>query len=460
MFRNSILVTLTISAFLLATARAEDWPKYRRDYANTGHSAEKGTLPNGVTTVSSSNVGSLKLLPGWPRALGNKISGTPAVVGGVVYVATWGGVMYALDAVSGAVRWSNNLCSCRIAGSPMVLNGVVYIGAANAKLYALNASTGTVLWSTLLTSQAGAEIWSSPVVFNGLVYVGVASHADAPCVKGAVYGVNASTGAIAWTFNTLNQATCPTGAGTCTGAGVWTSAAVDTAAGLVYIGTGNPGSTCSPSTASATQYPDSILALNAGTGALLNFFKAISNDTQDNDFGSSPVLLNSGATPKCVTTVAAQNWVAEGSKNASVYFVPRNSGGLSGSAKSISAGAGVVASPAVQAFCTSSGVANNLYIPTTGSVFTKIAQSGSGGLSRPFSTFITSSGMFSAPAMVNDLLLFGGKDNKLHAVTKFGSKIWSFTTGGFVNSGPAVSNGRIYFGSNDGNIYALSVNGK
>src|SRR5215472_11812081 len=50
---SMIFTTLTISILFLSTAHAEDWPKYRRDYTNTGHSAETGTLPNGVTTVNS-----------------------------------------------------------------------------------------------------------------------------------------------------------------------------------------------------------------------------------------------------------------------------------------------------------------------------------------------------------------------------------------------------------------------
>jgi hypothetical protein len=39
-----------------------------------------------------------------------------------------------------------------------------------------------------------------------------------------------------------------------------------------------------------------------------------------------------------------------------------------------------------------------------------------------------------------------------------GAKIWSYTTGGYVDSSPAVVGGTVYVGSLDGNVYALSAN--
>ncbi len=455
---RQLVICLVLS--ICVAAAAEDWPKYRRDYSNTGHSAEHGVLANGVTTVSSSTISSLSLK--WSRNIGGKISGTPAVVGGVVYVGTWSGYVYALDAVSGAVKWSHNVCSCRIAGSPMVTGGVVYIGAANATVYALSTSTGAIFWARQVTSQSGAEIWSSPVVYNGQVYVGVASHSDAPCIKGAIYALNAQYGTITWTFNTLNQATCPTGAGTCTGAGVWTSAAVDTANGIVYFGTGNPGASCSPSTANATQYPDSILALRANGLTLVNYFKAVSNDTYDDDFGSSPVLLTTGATSACAGSNANHNWVAEANKNGQMYFLLRGSGGLAGGLHQIGVGSSPVTSPAVLSWCPAggAGMESNLYITNLSHSFLAVNQNPAGALAIPFNRYVSSYLMYSAPAIVNDVVLFGSQDYKLHGATTSGALVWSFPTGGRVNSGPSVSNGRIYFGSEDYHIYCLSVGGK
>jgi outer membrane protein assembly factor BamB len=49
-----------------------------------------------------------------------------------------------------------------------VANGVVYIGSYDGYVLALNASTGALLWS-----YASYQVWSSPAVVNGIVYVGL-----------------------------------------------------------------------------------------------------------------------------------------------------------------------------------------------------------------------------------------------------------------------------------------------
>jgi eukaryotic-like serine/threonine-protein kinase len=40
-----------------------------------------------------------------------------------------------------------------------------------------------------------------------------------------------------------------------------------------------------------------------------------------------------------------------------------------------------------------------------------------------------------------------------------GTKLWSFTTGNFVESSPAVANGVVYIGSGDRNVYAFDLAG-
>jgi len=181
----------------------------------------------------------------------------------------------------------------------------------------------------------------------------------------------------------------------------------------------------------------------------MGHFQAIANDTHDFDFGSSPVL----------TTTASQSWVAESSKDGIMYFVSRSSKGIIGSPHTITIGSQLIASPAVQL-----GASNNLYQPTgfgtTKGNFVKINQSSTGSLTNQKQTFVSSSTIFSAPLMVNDVLFFGSDDFKLHAISMTGSLLWAFATNGGVDSGPAESNGRIYFGSNDGNLYALSVGAK
>ena len=47
-------------------------------------------------------------------------------------------------------------------------NGVVYVGSWNGNVYALNAGTGALLWEY----TTGSNVYSSPAVANGVVYIG------------------------------------------------------------------------------------------------------------------------------------------------------------------------------------------------------------------------------------------------------------------------------------------------
>jgi outer membrane protein assembly factor BamB len=146
---------------------------------------------------------------------------------------------------------------------PVVANGVVYVGTEDGAMYALNASTGAVSWSV----QAGGLFPSSPAVVNGVVYIGSFDH--------NVYALNASTGARLWSFATGDLVySAPTvvngvvyigstdgnlyALNATTGAKLWgfTGGAVYSspavANGVVYIGGGT-----------------NVYALNASTGAEL-----------------------------------------------------------------------------------------------------------------------------------------------------------------------------------------------
>jgi polyvinyl alcohol dehydrogenase (cytochrome) len=477
-------------AVLLCMAQpclSEDWPKYRRDLNNSGASAE--------TTITQSNVTQLALK--WSFNIGGSVTASPAVatVNGtsIAFVGGWNGLFYAVNAVTGAKIWSFQVdlvgpCTsgnCRIASSANVSNGIVYFGAENAYLYALNASTGALVWKQQLGDpNSGYEIWSSPAVYNGTVYVGLASHGDNPCVVGKVIARNASTGAAIWSFSTIDQTTCSNG--NCVGAGVWTSPAIDTTNGVLYVGTGNPGSTCSPPTPNAAKYPDSILALKLINGQLLNYYQAITNDNSDDDFGSSPVIFRTSYSDTCSNTNHDYEWIGEANKNGSLYTIAAGSAGLSGSAASISLDSnGFIASPAVGLHTHSQNCQRNgdvtesfgeIYLASGNGSGGKAYKAGQGTYSAPnmalaWSTSVSyPAPMYSAPALIGGneqqvaqtaLLLAGSDDHHLYALNgDTGAVLWSYATGGAIDSGPAVSNGRVYFGSSDGYLRCLSLNGQ
>ena len=65
--------------------------------------------------------------------------------------------------------------------------------------------------------------------------------------------------------------------------------------------------------------------------------------------------------------------------------------------------------------------------------------------------------VYSTPAIAADGTVYvGSGDKKLYALSSTGQKLWSFSTGGFVDSSPAIGyDGTVYFGSTDGNVYAV-----
>jgi outer membrane protein assembly factor BamB len=88
----------------------------------------------------------------------------PLVSGGTVFVSTYGGYAYALDAASGAQRWG-----VRVGGTagvlPVALGTTVYISSSNG-LHTLDAASGAQVW---FAPTGGA---TSVAVGNGIVYVG------------------------------------------------------------------------------------------------------------------------------------------------------------------------------------------------------------------------------------------------------------------------------------------------
>src|SRR3984957_3804871 len=90
-----------------------------------------------------------------------------AVADGVVYVGSYDGYVYALNAATGVKLWSF-ATGGEVFSSPAVANGVVYVGSNDQNVYALNATTGAKLWSY----TAGYDVTSSPVVVDGVVYIG------------------------------------------------------------------------------------------------------------------------------------------------------------------------------------------------------------------------------------------------------------------------------------------------
>lgn len=119
--------------------------------------------------------------------LNKPFTASPAVADGLLYAADQAGMLTALDAEQGTVRWQFGAGGA-ITAAPAVAAGVVYVGASDKTLYALEARRGLFLWSRRLYDNIAA----SPVVADGALFVGGEDR--------TLYALDALTGEERWTF--------------------------------------------------------------------------------------------------------------------------------------------------------------------------------------------------------------------------------------------------------------------
>src|SRR3954454_4819200 len=213
-------------ASLAAPARATaDWPMYGHDLANSRNAGNAGP--------PKSQAGSLSRAWTFKAPTGD-FTGTPVVAGGVLVAGNNGGWVYALDAVSGKLRWSRNLGS-PINASAAIDGATAFVPVADLgspRLVALNLSDGSVRWSSVLTSQTNASVFGSPAVWNGSVYIGTSGpNNDNSRARGSVVALDEATGATRWHTFTVPPSS--------DGVAVWSTPAIDPATGRLYVGTGN-----------------------------------------------------------------------------------------------------------------------------------------------------------------------------------------------------------------------------
>jgi outer membrane protein assembly factor BamB len=221
---------------------------------------------------------------------------TAAVVAdGTVYVQGGSGVVVAIDADTGTKRWTSAASGFNVGPFGVaVADGRVMADAGSNGVLALDQNTGKELWRTKLatTSTLGVDI--QPTVFDGLVFAStVPVSVDGiftPGDRGVLYALDAATGVVRWSFDTVKGGDLWGHPEVNSGGGAWYTPAVDPARRVVYFGTANPapfvGTAEYPNGTSrpgANLYSDSILALDVDTGALRWYHQVTAHDLYDRD---------------------------------------------------------------------------------------------------------------------------------------------------------------------------------
>jgi outer membrane protein assembly factor BamB len=367
--------------------------------------------------------------------------------------------------------------------SPTVADGTVFFGTGSATYYALDAATGAMKWKTQLGNPgAGPLLFSSAAVYNGIVYTALGTD-EVQCADGQVVALNEATGAIVWTFDTIDPSSCPPGM-SCSGGGVWATPTVDARFGTLFVGVGNANATCTGATlpiALPDRYPDTLLALDLATGKLKTYYQVTPQDALDMDIGAEATLFQTESINDCDSDDQVSYWVSVGSKDEAVFTFPRGPSGLTGppgvnpldlselvSSEAVShftqyqsCGTGTLQSKQIQA---------NLYQATSGENVYGLRETGSGKLAyiwkTPPKTFPVcpspepdACSFFSSPASTGDVMFIGGQDNNIYGLDSLGELLWGYPTGGPIYSSPAISHAAVYIASYDGYVYCFTLNG-
>lgn len=223
------------------------------------------------------------------------------VVDNIIYTGT-GRETVAINATTCALIWRHTYIPDDDRNSPStrgvaVLNGRVFRGTADDRLIALDAATGKLLWKTVIGSPAlGESSAAAPLAWGGVVYMGISGSELG--ARGRVMAFDAQTGRELWRFNTvpmgkevgaqtwLRPGTAKTGGG-----GVWGAMTLDVSSGELFVPVGNPWPDIDKAyRPGANLFTDSIVVLDARTGALKWWHQGTPEDWMDLDMVAPPVL--------------------------------------------------------------------------------------------------------------------------------------------------------------------------
>jgi outer membrane protein assembly factor BamB len=268
------------------------------------------------STISAANVATLR--PAWTLPLtGLGATGrdfaNPVIADGVVYLQDGASNVTAVSNATGKILWTHVYDSPDYGPNGVTLAyGRVY-GVTASGVFALAAATGHQVWYETSFGAGKVRFDIAPQVANDKVFVASALTAGG----GQIYALDAGTGALEWSFQTVADTTGQQLKATAGGA--WDPFLIGSD-GSVYAGTGNPYLTeqQAESKPSRELYTDSLVKLSQATGRLEWYYQAFPDDFHDWDLQVSPIL----------TAVAGRSIVLAAGKGGYVFALDPVSGDL------------------------------------------------------------------------------------------------------------------------------------
>ena len=275
-----------------------------------------------VSLINLENISNLKMkwVFGVPDA--EKVRSQPSISGGFLYFGTQSGLVYALDAEAGCIRWTYKAKAEVRNAIAIDLNqsnhpNDLYFGDFEGRIYRLDALTGEEKWIRKPNAHPLTTITGSIAIFENNIFVPLSSveivaaideNYECCTFRGGVVAINKISGETTWKYYTVNE---PIEAGFNdanakkwgpSGVPVWSSPTIDEKRSKLYIGTGQNYSL------PATKMSDSIIAIDINSGRKAWSFQSEKNDIWNGscvrngincdfdvgsnfDFGASPLLI-------------------------------------------------------------------------------------------------------------------------------------------------------------------------
>lgn len=439
-FRSALVLGSFLAAGLGFAAEAQaDWSMYNHDREGSRFASEEHQL--GVSNAA-------QLTPKWTFVTPQPVTGTPAVVGGRVFVGDYSGAFYGLRARDGKLRWATQV-NGGITASALVANKQVIIGDLAGYVYALDKKTGAIKWQVRPNPHPLAAVYSSAtkvgkyiaIGFSSMEWIAPGSDPNYPCCtfRGSVALINPKNGDVVWQTYFVSEDEAAAGA---SGAPVWSTPTYDPQLGLIFVTTGNN------YTQPANGLSDSVVALDAETGAIVWSNQRYANDawnilfppfppTPDYDIGDSAQIYHLPDGTKVVGT---------GQKSGFFHVLDAATGDEIATRQFQVAAVGLGGLFADSAIAHGIVYANSASYPDFGEV---IAFTGDTDLEL-WRFHVPNGGLtLSGVAVANGVVYFSAMDGKLYAVRASNGTALAQVPIGAHTSGPSISGGRVFVGTGD-----------
>ena len=127
--------------------------------------------------------------PLWARGLGEYIEYPPSYCDGVLYVNTFKGDTWAIDAETGKVVWKK-VSNAPKPSTPAIAGDNLIVSSKDGTVTALTRASGKLVWQL----RTNSIVESSPAIAEGVAYFGA--------TDGRLFAVDVDTGRVRWAFDT------------------------------------------------------------------------------------------------------------------------------------------------------------------------------------------------------------------------------------------------------------------